>query len=232
MMALWNHERFGDWRGARDELALRLRRFGAQYSPAQRRMLEFRLALIDEKLGGPDPLSAYLTDADSAVRTAAEMLRRQRESGAALAVFYANMPARLFVDGREVMQAGHPERPVVAALDLSPGRHVLAIQSPRHPYPDWIQLSLAGRDWFAGTDTSWRFAFNPSGDWAAPDYEDSAWLVLAATSGMKGPPEEPFLWVEPDPFLGMQSRAIAIRPTGDWPNTATTVVFRQVITVP
>ena len=195
-------------------------------------MLEFRLALLDEKLGGPDALPTFLADADDAVRTAAEMLRRQREDGAALAVLYANMPAKLFIDGREVMQAGHPERPVAAALDLAPGRHVLTIQSPHQRYPDWIQLALAGRDWFVGTDTSWKFAFNPAGDWAAPDYDDSSWPVLAATSGMKGPPEEPYLWVEPDPFLGMQSRATAIRPTGDWPETARTVVFRQVIIVP
>jgi hypothetical protein len=231
MSAIWNHERFGDWQGARDELAGRLRRHGAQYSPSARRMLEFRLALYEEKLGGPDPLPQFRDDPDENVRTAAEMFRRQRDAGAALAVFYANMPARLFLNGREVMQAGHPEKPVVASFDLPPGRHLLAIQAPRQRYPDWVQLALRGRNWFAGTDTSWKFAFNPPGEWALPDYDDSNWRTLEGT-GVKGPPEEPFIWVEPDPFLDMQSRAVGIRPSGDWPSAGGLVVYRKEIVVP
>jgi hypothetical protein len=232
MTALWNHERFGDWQGARDELAQRLRRHGAQFPPGARRMLEFRLALLDEKLGGSDPLPRFLQDADEHVRTAAEMLRRQRAQGAALAIFYANMPAKLFINGREVMQAGHPERPVVASFDLPPGRHLLAIQAPRQRYPDWVQLALRGRNWFAGTDPSWKFAFNPAGDWALPQYDDSAWPEVGGT-GVKGPPEEPFIWVEPDPFLDMQSKAIGIRPSLDWPATGGSfVVYRQEIVIP
>lgn len=231
MTALWSHERFGDWQGERDELALRLRRFREQYSASARRMLEFRLALLDEKLGGADPLPSFLADADEAVATAAKMIQRQRAGGAALAVFYANMPAKLFVDGREVMQAGHPERPVVASFDLPPGRHVLAIQAPRQRYPDWVQLALRGRDWFVGTDPTWKYVFDPAGEWASPEFDDSGWSELEGT-GVKGPPEEPFIWVEPDPFLDMQSKAVGIRPSGDWPPAARTVVYRKAFILP
>lgn len=231
LTALWNHERFGDWPGERDELAARLRRFGAQYPAPARRMLEFRLALLDERLGAPDPLPAFLTDANEPVRTAAEMLRRQRENGAAIAVLYANMPAKLFVDGREVMQAGNPERPLAAAFDLPSGRHALAIQTPRQSYPDWVLLALRGSDWFAGTAPTWKYAFNPAGDWAALDYDDSAWPELGGT-GVKGPPEEPYVWVEPDPFLGMQSQAVGIRPVVEWPAAGGTIVYRQTTVVP
>ena len=231
MTALWNHERFGDWQGARDELADRLRRYGGQYSPAARRMLEFRLALLEEKLGGGNPLPTYLGDGDEGVRTAAEMMRRQREGGAALAILYANMPARLFVDGRETLQAGHPERPAAGAFELAPGRHVLAIHAPRQRYPDWVLLAMRGVDWFAGTDPGWKYAFDPAGDWAATDYDDSAWPELGGT-GVKGPPEEPYVWVEPDPFLDMQSRATGIRPAVEWPAGAREVVYRKEIEVP
>jgi hypothetical protein len=231
MTALWNYERFGDWQGERDELAMRLRRFGAQLAPAARRMLEFRRALLDEKLGGPDPLPPFLGDADEAVRTAATMIQRQRETGTALAILYANMPAKLFVDGREVMQAGHPERPAVALFDLPPGRHVLAIQAPRQQYPDWLQLAIRGRNWFVGTDASWKFAFNPAGNWAAPDFDDANWPRLGGL-GVKGPPEEPYVWVEPDPFLDMQSKAMGIRPSVDWPAQGGSVVYRQTVVVP
>jgi len=231
MTALWNHERMGDWQGARDELAARLRRHGMNYPPPARRMLEFRLAMLDEKLGGPDPLPRFLADADEAVRAAAQLLQRQRSDGAALAVMYANLPARLYLDGREVLQAGHPERSPAAVFDLAPGKHQLAIQAPRQRYPDWILAALRGRDWFVGTDPSWKFAFNPPGDWALPDYDDADWPELGGT-GVKGPPEEPYIWVEPDPFLGMQSQAIGIRPTRDWPAQGGTIVLRKSFVVP
>ena len=231
MTELWNHERFGDWQGARDELAMRLRRFGAQFSASARRMLEFRLALLEERLGGPDPLPRFMEDADESVRAAAALIQRQRAGGSAVAVFYANLPAKLFVDGREVMQAGHPERPVVASFDLPPGRHVLAIQAPRQRYPDWVQLAVRGRTWFVGTDPSWKFAFDPAGDWASPEFDDASWPEQEGT-GVKGPPEEPFLWVEPDPFLDMQSKAIGIRPPDDWLAGARTIVYRQTVVVP
>jgi hypothetical protein len=230
MTALWNHERFGDWQGERDELAARLRRHGAALPAPARRMLEFRLALLDEKLGGPDPLPKYLADPEEDVAMAAKMIQRQRTERGVLAVFYANMPAKLFLDGREVLQSSHPERPTAAAFELAPGPHVLAIQTPPQRYPDWVQLALRGKDWFAGTDTTWKFAFNPTGDWAAADYDDSAWPPLAGP-GVKGPPEEPFVWVEPDPFLGMQSLALGLRPFVDWPPQGGTVVYRKTIVV-
>jgi hypothetical protein len=231
MTALWNHERFGDGQGERDELALRLRRYGAQYSASARRMLEFRLALLDGKLDGPDPLPTFIADSDEAVATAAKMLQRQNEAGAALAVLYANMPAKVFVDGREIMQASHPERPTVVSFGLPPGRHVLVLQTPRQRYPDWVQLAIRGKNWFAGTDPTWKFAFDPAGDWAAPDFDDSAWPELGGT-GVKGPPEEPYIWAEPDPFLDMQSKAVGLRPPMEWPAQGRMSVYRQTFVVP
>ncbi len=231
MTAMWNHERFGDAQGERDELSARLRRFGAQLPATTRRMLEFRRALLDEQLGGPPALPVFLADTNEAVATAATMIRRQRAGEAALAVLYANMPAKLFVDGNEVVQAGHPERPASISFELPPGPHVLAIQAPRQRYPDWVQLAIRGKDWFAGTDATWKFAFHPGGDWKTMDFDDSAWPELAAP-GVKGPPEEPFIWVEPDPFLDMQSKALGIRPPMEWPGQASFVVYRKKIVVP
>ncbi len=231
MTALWNHERFGDWQGERDELALRLRRTGSQLPAPARRMLEFRLARLDEKLGGPDPLPEFIADSNESVSTAAKMLQRQDKAGAALAVLYANMPAKLFVDGHEIMNASHPERPAVVSFDLLPGRHVLVLQAPRQRYPDWLLLAIRGRNWFIGTDPSWKFVFNPAGEWASPEFDDSDWPEVGGT-GVKGPPEEPFIWVDPDPFLDMQSKAIGLRPPMEWPDSASMIVYRQTVVVP
>ena len=231
MPALWSLERFDDTQGERDELAARLRRHGPQFSAPARRMLEFRLARLDELSGGPPALPRFLADADESVSTAAKMIQRQQGGAAALAVFYANMPAKLYVDGIEMMQAGHPERPVAASFPLPPGRHVLAIQAPRQSYPDWVQLALRGRDWFVGTDTSWKCAFDPAGDWASPAFDDSQWPEIGG-KGVKGPPEEPFIWVEPDPFLDMQSKAVGIRPPVEWTPQGRMIVYRKAVIVP
>ncbi len=231
MTALWNYERLGDWQGERDEVVTRLRRYGSQFSPPTRRMLEFRQALLEERLGGPDPLPRFQLDPEESIRTAATMLQRQRDAGSAVAILYANMPAKLFVDGRAVIQAGSPERPSVASFDLPPGRHVLAIRAPRQAYPDWVQLALRGRDWFIGTDSSWKYAFNPADGWEAAEFDDSSWPELGGT-GVKGPPEEPFVWVEPDPFLDMQSKAMGIRATIDWPPQGGFIVYRKVFSIP
>lgn len=230
MTAIWNHERFGDWQGAHDELASRLRRDGDKFPPAARRMLEFRLDLLKEKLGGPSNLELFLSDTESHVQKTARMLHRHRTDGIALAVLYASMHTRLFLNGSQVMEANNPAAPSAALIDLPPGRHVLAIQSVRHRYPDWVQLALRGADWFIGTDPTWKFAFNPSGQWMDPDFDDSNWSSLEGT-GVKGPPEEPHIWTEPDPFLDMQSKAVGIRPTLDWPAGANFVVYRKIIVI-
>ncbi|MDR0993861.1 MAG: DUF2961 domain-containing protein [Verrucomicrobiota bacterium] len=231
MTALWNFERLADDRGEHDELLLRFRREASQWTPVDRRMLEFRLALLEEKLGGPDPVARFLEDENEAVRFAAEALRRERAGETATAVLYANMPARLFVDGREVLQAGHPEQPVAESIALPPGRHTLVLAAGRQAYPDWIQLALRKQEWMAVTDSTWTFAFNPQGSWERPDYDDSAWPEVGGT-GVKGPPEEPYIWVQPDPFLGMLSKASGLRPSRDWPRTGGFVVYRKTIDVP
>ena len=51
-------------------------------------------------------------------------------------------------------------------------------------------------------------------------------------AGVKGPPEEPYIWVEPDPFLDMESRARGIRPVPDWQSQAGTVVYRREFQAP
>jgi hypothetical protein len=109
---------------------------------------------------------------------------------------------------------------------------VLAIQAPRQRYPDWVLLALRKGEWFAGTDPSvWRYAFDPAGDWAAADFDDTGWPVIGGT-GVKGPPEEPFIWVQPEPYLDMAARAIGIRPGREWPPNGRAVVYRTAVEVP
>ncbi len=231
MTAVWNAERFGDWQGARDEWALRLAA-GAK----ERRMGEFRLALYDQLLAGATPddvfLAPWLADADPAVQEAAGILRRERFGEGVTALLYANMPAELFIDGKSVLRAGDPAAAAVVSIDPpTPGPHSVAIRTAIQSYPDWVLLALRQGAWSAGTAPDWKFTFDPPEDAVSPDFDDSAWPVVGGT-GVKGPPEEPYVQVAPDPWIGMQSRAIGIRPAGDKPEHDGTVVYRTKIVFP
>ena len=236
MTAVWNAERFGDWQGARDEWALRLAAGVKDGAAAARRMGEFRLALYDQLLAGATPddvfLAPWLADANPAVQEAAGILRRERTGEGVTALLYANMPAELFIDGKSVLCAGDPEAAAVVSIDPpAPGPHSIAIRTAIQTYPDWVLLALRQGAWSAGTAPDWKFAFNPPEDAVAPDFDDRAWAVVGGT-GVKGPPEEPYVQVAPDPWIGMQSRAIGIRPAGDKPDHNGIVVYRTTIVFP
>ena len=233
MTAVWNAERFGDWQGARDEWALRLRAGAKDWSAADRRMGQLRLALYDEKLAGtvtPDLLDPWLADKDPVVRRAAEILGKERTGEGVTALLYANMPAEVFLDGESILLAEGSDTIAVESLSPTPGPHVIAIRTALQSYPDWVLLALRKGDWFAGTSPDWKFAFNPPEEAVQPDWDDSAWPVTGGT-GVKGPPEEPYVMVAPDPWLGMQSRAIGIRPAGDKPAEGS-VVYRATVVFP
>lgn len=236
MTAVWNAERFGDIRGARDEWALRLASGAADGPAAARRMGGFRLALYDRLLAGEAAdgafLAPWLADADPAVRGAADILRREDAGEGVTAVLYANMPAELFIDGKSVLRAGDPASAAAVSIDPpSPGPHAVAIRTAVQAYPDWVLLAMRQGDWSAGTAPDWKFAFDPPEDAVAADFDDRAWPAVGGT-GVKGPPEEPYVQVAPDPWIGMQSRALGIRPAGDKPQRAESVVYRATVFFP
>ena len=80
------------------------------------------------------------------------------------------------------------------------------------------------------TTPEWKHAINPPPGWQAPDYDDRSWKPV--NIGVKGPPEEPYIWVMPDPFVDMQSKAVGLRPEMEWPDHQGTVVYRKVFELP
>jgi hypothetical protein len=231
MTAAWNAERFGDWKGARDEWAQRLAGEGKGWTEGERRMGELRLALYDEAVAGARDegvLGPFLEDADAKVREAAEVLRSERAGESVTALLWANMPAELFIDGECVLRAGAPEAAAVAAVKPAAGEHVVAIRTALQAYPDWVLLAMRKGDWFAGTEADWKFAINPPEEAVGADFDDSGWQAMQGT-GVKGPPEEPYVQVAVDPWIGMQSRAAGVRPTGDKPAEGTAVYRGRVV---
>ncbi len=233
MMELCNYERFGDYAGARDAVANYIERFPA--SP-HLEMLRLRAAAYTEELDGLTaavPLYQELADLSTNALVCAQarqLLWFHENTNRALLGLYCNMPARCFVDGKECVQSARPDKMEVVPLELTPGRHVIALQARHQPYPDWVQVALRTHQGVIGTTTEWRHKADPSGAWHQLDYDDSQWAAVGGT-GVKGPPEEPYILMEPNAFVNMQSLAIGLRPTVLWPDKNKPMVYRRVFEI-
>jgi len=110
---------------------------------------------------------------------------------------------------------------------------VLAVASGWKQYPKWTQVAVRTADGFlVGTSAEWKHAVNPSGNWAELDYDDSEWQALKNYDGrVKGPPEEPYVWVNPDPFINTLSQASGLRPSASWGSKKGRVVYRHTFEV-
>lgn len=153
-------------------------------------------------------------------------------AGKAVLGIYANAPARVFLDGSLLFGVNDPrgERVHFREIALEPGEHAVAIQYGRRPYPDWVQLMLEYPGGFIGTDNTWKYAFEPTGKWAASGFDDSSW-PMHGYIWVKGPPEPPYVWCEPHDRVFTQSRAWGLRPSVEWPVGAEFIVFRKTFVV-
>lgn len=234
MLDLFNCERFGAYVEAMAAVDV----FLAKYpSHPYAEMLALRKVSYRERMEGFGKTRAEFVKAtteakDNAVRDNAKLLLWYHEKQEnALLSLNANMPARCMLDGKPVLETSDPAKLAVAPLQLAPGRHVIVVQCRFHPYPAWVQACIRSHCGDIATSTSWKQCVGPSGDWAAVDYDDSAWTVTGGT-GCKGPPEEPFVWIEPNAFIGMQSHAAAIYSAVDWPDKSKPLVLRHVFDIP
>ncbi len=155
------------------------------------------------------------------------------EAGKGVLGLYANAPSRVFLNGVPVLgvNTDKGDRVHFRDVNLSSGTNVIAVQFSYRPYPDWVQVMLEYPGGFMGTDHTWRYAFNPSGiSWARVGFDDSDWPLHGST-WVKGPPEVPFVWCEPNDRPWTQSRAWGIRSPVEWPTERGVLVFRKVFTV-
>lgn len=150
--------------------------------------------------------------------------------GQALLGVYANMPAMVFIDGAVIGRFGDPQAMQFKMVNLAPGKHILAVQTDRQNYPDWVQVALKYGNRILGTNATWKFSFNQTTGWNAADFDDSSWETHNGI-WVKGPPEEPYVFCKPNEHVGMQSVPWGIRPSKDWPSNARQVFYRKVFTV-
>ena len=142
------------------------------------------------------------------------------------------MRTGIYLDGKFIGEAGSPERMQFFGLQLPFGRHALALQSVYRDYPFWIQACLRTHTGDIYTSPRWKFAYAPKGNWSTPDYNDSDWQIIGGLEEGKGPPIDPYVWLEPHSFVEMQSKARGIWVTTEWKNKQDKAVFRTNFNIP
>ena len=229
MTDLWNFERFGDLRGQMDYID----RYSVQFKPPFKEMLDLRKLVCGYEMKQISQKQLIEALSASTNAQAEALLKLYTVPGTALIQLYCNMPSELYLDGKQILRAGDPQKPAFTTVKLEKGKHVLAAVSGWQEYPKWTQVSVRTADGFLlGTSSDWKHAVNPSGSWAELDFDDSAWQLVGPDSGRtKGPPEEPYVWVQPDPFVNTISQAYGLRPSAPWGSKKGRVVYRKVFEI-
>lgn len=235
MMALNDFERLGDFAGAMDYIDAFLSKYPDYPYAAVLRLR--RIGYAEREKGFAAVRDQYerfcASETNLLARQMAEMVLwyNSNPSNAILGV-YCDMRTGVFVDGKFVGESGSPERMRFFGLQMPSGRHALALQAVYRDYPFWVQACLRTHIGDVYTSPRWKYAYAPKGGWSMPEYDDSAWLVVGGLDESKGPPVDPYVWLEPHAFVEMQSRAKGIWVTNEWVNKKEKAVFRTNFKIP
>ncbi len=227
-----NIERMDDYAGAAEYTEYFLEK-NPEFPFAE--TLRMRRDAYREKIRGssaaPEFYKKYLSSSNEVARKQAGDLEWfYADPSRALLGLYCNAPSRAFLDGKFVLGAGRDDRCEIARLSLPDGRHTFAVQAQWKQYPDWMQFCLRTHSGDVVSRPDSKYALDAAGGWMTSDYDDSAWPRLSGT-GVKGPPEAPYVWMEPHPHIGMHSGAAGLRP--EWNNRVQSyVVYRSEFDVP
>ncbi|MCX6993125.1 MAG: DUF2961 domain-containing protein [Kiritimatiellaeota bacterium] len=232
MTEIWNFERLRDLKGASDYID----RYLEHYTnfPFKDVLRLRQLAYTEREKGFETVRPAYEQIAAS---TTNEMVRQfanillwyQQSPSNAMVGAYANTRTRLFLDNKLIGEAGDPERMLVWGIPVGPGRHVLAMEVQYKPYPSWVQMILRTHRGDVFTMPGWKYAVNPLPGWLNADYDDRSWKLLDSVT--KGPPEEPYIWVMPDPFVDV-AKAGGLAASFECKDQKKTAVYRTVFDLP
>jgi len=233
MIELTNFERFDDYTGARDYLRSFLEKYPTHPYAA---ILRLRELAYREKLEGYDAVRTeyervMISETNPAVRAMADALLwfHASPSNGLLGAF-CNRPTRIYLDGKLVGETRNDYALHIYRVTLSSGPHVLALQNFFQQYPDWVLACLRTHSGDIMTTPDWKWAYCPSGNWMELDYDDAAWGEVKGA--VKGPPEEPWFWMEPNALVDMQSKAKGIMKSEETPRGRGFVVYRKSFTVP
>ncbi len=236
MTELLNRERFGDYLGAREQIAEFLETF-PKYGG--RSLLELRDIGYVEKLRGYEvagPLyEAFIathTDDGHAVAQARLLKKFFENPEISLLGVYCNARTSVYIDGAQ-MGPTYLDKQVsrlrVDPISLSAGKHLMVLDAEWVQGYSFVYAAIRTHQGIVSTDLNWRYMNAPTGDWQNRKFDDSGWEAVAAL--VKGPPEHPIIFVAPNGFVGMQSTGGGLR-AGDWDRLRGRAVFRSILTIP
>lgn len=232
MMEINNHERLSDYAAARNTIQA----FIEQYPKFPfSDIATVRSALYAARGEGADTMTptlrtlAPLITEKTARQQIDDALWYEETPNRALLGVYANTDTRVYLDGQVIAQVNDAQRMRFFRVEVEAGRHVLAVQAARHPYPDWVQVCLRTHSGDIVSAPNWKYRIDAQGEYWKPDYDDAAWKPVGGL-GVKGPPEPPYVWLEPHIFIDMQSHAKGLRPK--WKDRQQFVAYRHEFTIP
>jgi hypothetical protein len=233
MSVLTDYERLGDYAGAMRYVdAFLARHPDLAYAP----VLRLRKIATVERLQGIEvarPLyEAFLeSEDDPTAKQLARLLLWFHESpDHAILSLFCSPPTRAYLDDKLVGTTTDSRLFYAFPVRLTPGRHVLAIETTHRRYPDWVQACLRTHDGMLVTGDGWRFGVSPVGPWKQADFDDSSW-VSTGNVIREGPPSAPDVMTSVHPFVDMQSMPIGIWGP-KWPREERQGVFRGVFDHP
>lgn len=235
MTELNDMERLGDEQAADDYISAWLEaRPEFPYADVLRvRQLAYRARAqgIDAVRSSLEQMAAQ--SPNEAARTqAADLLWFHEAPDRALLGVYANTPARVFLNGETIGTAGDAQRMQVYRVTIAPGPQALSIRARHREYPYWVQAALQTHHGQFYTSRDWKFSYPSGEDWAKVAYDDREWTLVGGAELGKGPPEEPYIWLEPNAFAGMMGRGKGIWVGGEWTDKSKMAVFRTTFTIP
>ena len=228
MTRLCNFERFNDLQGASDCIDLFLHK--TPDFPFKPQLMLRKLAYQEEAEGFDSVERLYhefLTANEhnrSAQDQARDLLWFHESRDNALLFFYSNTKSEIYLDGVKIAEGTDPQKMLCNRIQVTPGPHVLVVKAEKHTYPDWVQVCLRTHTKDILTTPQWIYSF--SEPTSLKTWERSHDQFNITHTGVKGPPEVPYIWVEPNAYVFTQSKAIGLRPSEDWPNQARFVYYR------
>ncbi len=221
-------ERLGDRRGAREYIGMILEA-APTYPYAD--ILRLRLLAYEaEEQGYPAVAERVATLAASTNALVAQQAQDLQwfhaDPSHALLGAYCNTPTEVVLDGQKLGTAGDPQRFTFHRVVLQPGRHALSLRARHREYPYWVLATVKTHQGLTGTGPDWRVGYPTGLEWASAAFDDASWSLIGGAKQGKGPPEEPYVFLEPHAVPGMQSASRGIWDA-QWTDKAKLAVFRK-----
>jgi hypothetical protein len=193
------------------------------------------LAYREMREGSAAVREAYRTLAETAPPEVAAqaklLLWRSEKPTRALFGGCAYSTFRLFADGLQVGEGGHPAVYQAFPVELEPGPHMLRVEIQSKGEQSWFALGFAGAYTSLVSDVSWDYAETRPEGWPASDGDPTLWKPYAVTPWFF--PNMQWWQFAPNGFPCVQSGQQVGGPFGGWEKPAgRTIYLRRRIVVP